>query len=67
MKGHNMTRKDFQLIADTLKANKPDEYWTAETDQWKSTVLEFTINLATTNARFDREGFKAACGLEVKQ
>lgn len=50
-----MTRKDFQLIADTI----------AETATTKAQLLAFATafadQLAKTNPRFDRQRFISAC------
>tara|TARA_R110002020_G_scaffold367414_1_gene579300 strand:- start:345 stop:542 length:198 start_codon:yes stop_codon:yes gene_type:complete len=56
-----MTHKDFQLIADTLKANKPDPKRRVRMKQWESTVAIMAKELATTNDRFDAVRFTNAC------
>ena len=58
-----MTRKDYRLIAATLKAVKPDGAG-AELKQWHAVVAELAINLAVDNPRFDRMVFRRACGVE---
>jgi hypothetical protein len=49
-----MTRKDFQIIADVLKA--------AKTDQFQN--LLFVEALSRTNDRFDSKRFLKACDHE---
>ena len=56
-----MTRKDFQLVADALKAAKGlgTEVPFGELCQ---VMADF---LSTTNERFDRRRFLTACGIEA--
>ena len=56
-----MTRKDFQLIADTLKASKPKSEVSQPLANWMMTVDRFADALAETNPRFDRDRFINAC------
>jgi len=60
-----MTRQHFQLIADILKANKPNEVGdtTSFYIQWEGTVLRFAGVLAHTNPGFKKDKFLEACGL----
>jgi hypothetical protein len=58
-----MTRKDFVLIAATLRTVRPKEEDLSEREQWAGTVRAFADSLATTNARFNRERFCKACGV----
>ena len=51
-----MTRKDFQLIADTIKRCDLDMDGTYEV------AATFAADLAQTSERFDRARFIAACG-----
>lgn len=52
-----MTRKDFELIADTIKhAQGLDE------GSRKTMAGEFAHALASTNGRFDKARFLRACG-----
>ena len=54
-----MTKKDFQLIADVIRALP---YWTeAERATRKDLTVRFADRLAETNPRFDRDGFIRAC------
>lgn len=63
-----MTRKDFELIAHglrvagtlTLTENAAERYQRHFT--WAVTVGCIADQLATTNARFNRDTFLAACG-----
>jgi hypothetical protein len=57
-----MTRKDFELIAQTLAAVKPNNG--KKLDMWDDTVRQFAHVLAQVNPRFDKAKFKRACGLE---
>lgn len=63
-----MTRKDYQLIASALLAEKPDRDGTAwangARDEWSTVVLRFAQVLQGTNPGFDRARFLAACGME---
>jgi hypothetical protein len=63
-----MTKRDFILIAETLKNERPDRDGTkwadGARDLWSTTVLAFANALATKNPRFDKERFFDACGLE---
>jgi hypothetical protein len=53
-----MTRKDFQLIADTVGGMT----YLSETD--RATIAhDFADSLANTNPLFDRARFLAACGV----
>lgn len=56
-----MTRKDFQLIADVLAG---DSFATEGRGQAHRVIVAnaFADALATTNPRFDRAKFMAACG-----
>ena len=65
----NMTKKDFELIAATLKATR-DSY----APHWNPNLFracndhakQMADALATTNPRFDRARFLAACGVEAQ-
>ena len=68
-----MTKKDFELIANTLRSEDPrTKHYPDMTDwekgvageEWNTTVLAFADALATTNPRFDRARFLAACGVQ---
>jgi len=66
-----MTRKDFVLIADTLKAAKPalgphdasDMEMQAQLALWTDMAESFGTALARTNPAFDRTRFLTACGV----
>jgi hypothetical protein len=64
-----MTRKDFELIATTLRHERPDRdgsRWAdGARDAWSTIVLQFADALATTNRSFDRARFLAACGMDA--
>ncbi len=67
-----MTRKDFELIASVLRADRAHaddfDYSNAPAwergayDQWSTTVLAFGRALRATNDLFDAERFYAAAG-----
>jgi hypothetical protein len=64
-----MTKKDFEMIASTLKSEMPEREpgnrWSdGARDEWSTTCLAFASMLASTNPRFDRARFLAACGME---
>lgn len=52
-----MTRKDFQLIADTIKTSTTSA-------NLERVSIGFANALMETNPRFDRNRFLKACGLE---
>jgi hypothetical protein len=65
-----MTRKDYQLIANVLKAHTPSRGVQAEAQTmleraWtlRNIALTFAHELASENPRFDRAKFLRACGL----
>ena len=59
-----MTRKDFDLIAETLLNSKPAVKSGLDMlEQWQWTVEMFANRLTTTNTNFNRDKFKKACGL----
>lgn len=51
-----MTRKDYELIAHTLKSF-------IEVPEHPAIVEAFCIMLGSENARFNRDIFRKACGL----
>ena len=53
-----MTRKDFQLIADVLKASSTSP---ANRMVIKELAVTFASELAKTNPRFNKERFVNAC------
>jgi hypothetical protein len=56
-----MTRKDFQLIADVIKATRRSNV--VDTDDKAIAILteSLAIELAKTNTRFDKQRFLKAC------
>jgi hypothetical protein len=57
-----MSRKDFQLIADVIKS-LPSFECSQDSDvvRHAAIVARFAEALATTNPRFNRSRFEAAC------
>lgn len=63
-----ISRKHFQMIADELKAQKPEAHWSAnKLAQWELDVRAVARALANLNPRFDFQRFYEACGLEQEQ
>jgi hypothetical protein len=61
-----MTRKDFQLIADTVARLYKDFDCSPSEDTVSLSLVaeELADALATTNDRFNRETFLTACGVK---
>lgn len=62
-----MTRKDFELIAKTMRDVLPPKKGSESLDFYRThrlIVNEFAHVLASTNPRFDRERFEHACTQE---
>lgn len=63
-----MTKKDFVLIANALRASQPPN-WSPDVPQsqadsrWETVVHCMAAALGDTNAQFDRERFLKACGV----
>lgn len=62
-----MSRKDYELIAETLRISKPRRSQTDDIGQalrvsWNNTVENFAAELRGTNPRFDAARFRKACG-----
>ncbi len=68
MQNLTMQRRHFQLIAETLRDERPERDGTAwangARDEWSTIVLRFANRLAGTNGNFNRAAFLAACGME---
>ena len=59
-----MTRKDYILIADALKASRPEPHWDPNKEsQWCVTFNRLVDRLVEDNPRFDLKIFKEACGI----
>lgn len=68
-----MTRKDFQAIADCIKATDPRNrvsFFALQDDgrlrQWIETVEEFCAMCREQNSRFDKARFLTACGYDLE-
>ena len=59
-----MTRKDFELIADTLKDCPKGLKGSGQRQDWEIVCGHFAAALNNTNPRFDRSRFLTACGIE---
>jgi hypothetical protein len=57
-----MTRKDFELIAGTIKAQRGKMH--NETETVDEIALAMAEALEDTNDRFNRETFLTACGVK---
>jgi hypothetical protein len=60
MKGHQMTKRDLELIASVLRDHKAagiDNH-----DEWMTLVYAFADRLADANPRFNRSTFLLAAG-----
>jgi hypothetical protein len=58
-----MTRRDFELIAQALKEQRPGEHWDANKHvQWDLDVKALAKMARAQNLRFDFQKFYAACG-----
>jgi len=63
-----MTRKDYQLIADTFKRHlqtKDMKVFKSETveESTRRLIISMALDLQEENPRFNRETFFTACGL----
>jgi hypothetical protein len=60
MKGHTMSKKDYELIARVLRESRALST-TSGKCYARELAADFAAELAATNPRFDRERFIAAC------
>ena len=62
-----MTKRDFVLIAEALRVERPDRDGTrwadGARDEWSTVVLRLARALAGSNPRFDKDRFLEACGI----
>ena len=56
-----MRKKDYELIANTLRYTRP--VGDVLVDHWQYTCLSFADELQSDNPRFDRNKFLKACGV----
>lgn len=63
-----MTRKDFELIARTLKGRKPTYPLIGEFERWNRDAVTFADALEqhSGNSSFDKARFLKACGVVVQ-
>lgn len=72
-----MTRKDYVLLATTMRSMRPINYeaYTKETEyrkqqqytavqQWRGTCLALATELQADNSRFNRSRFLKECGVK---
>lgn len=59
-----LTRKDFETLAQVIKANKPqvDDYSVLHS-QWRQMQSSLAAWATLQNPNFDRDRFNQACGL----
>ena len=61
-----MTKKDYEMIANELRAqNELVGNIYASRERYERACTLWAATLATTNPRFDRGRFLAACGVEL--
>lgn len=58
-----MTKKDFELIAATIKATRGD--YPGNLQMVDAMALAFADRLRATNKQFNRDKFLRACGVAV--
>lgn len=58
-----MTRKHYQLLAEALKGNKPENNKDMII-QWRSDVVRIAVALRLDNINFDYDRFYKACNME---
>lgn len=57
-----MTRRHFNKMAATFKADRPDNAETHALEAWRKLVAAFITIAEDTNPRFDSKRFWEACG-----
>lgn len=60
-----MSRKHFRAIADAIKAERSTTTDPAALEALDRVAQALAFTLASTNDRFDRSRFLAACGVET--
>lgn len=67
-RGVSLEHRHFSFIASVLRFAKPDVPYSADDDinqeSWRFMVESFEVACRSTNGRFDRARFLAACGME---
>ena len=61
-----LQHRHFAFIAMVLKDTKPDRAFAAEHDHWREQVRAFADACASSNGRFDRARFYAACDYQER-
>jgi hypothetical protein len=64
LKHVEMQHRHFSLIAAALRDSKPTGQIGLEMIQWQFTVHNFVVICRSSNPRFDRERFLAACNYQ---
>lgn len=59
-----MTRRDYVLLANTMRAVRPDSIYRDMRHQWCIDMLALATALRGTNGAFDRARFIVACGAD---
>ncbi len=64
-----MTKKDYELLANTLNYCKPSQIakpkgYASRLEAWQGIVVEITDRLAQDNPKFDRSKFLQWCNRE---
>ena len=61
-----MTRKDFELIADTIRNLRDASYESGVNELQREMIAkQFAAALRSTNPNFNRDRFVRACGVEA--
>lgn len=62
-----MSKKDYQLLADSFQQCRPPEGDSDRFHQWQNCVRSIAHALSRDNFRFGRELFFAACELDERK
>lgn len=56
-----MSRKDYEALAEAIRAIRPEGKISKADNQWYSTIDALCVVLGRDNPRFDEDRFRAAC------
>lgn len=59
-----MTRRDYVLLAQTMRSVRPNPVYKDHRAQWCIDMLALATALRGTNPRFERDRFMVACGAD---